>query len=49
MAPTPNRGKRNQSNYISFIIDEIATITGRNRKEIEEITIFNTKSLFNLK
>lgn len=49
MAPTPNRGKRNQSNYISFIIDEIATITGRNRKEIEEITIFNIKSLFNLK
>jgi TatD DNase family protein len=49
MAPTPNRGKRNQSNYIDFIIDEIAIIKGITRKEIEEITIFNTKNLFNLK
>ncbi len=49
MAPTPNRGKRNQSNYINFIIDEIAIIKGITRKEIEEITIFNTKNLFNLK
>ncbi len=48
MAPTPNRGKRNQSNYIKFIIEEIANIKGASRKQIEEITIFNTKSLFNL-
>ncbi len=48
MARPPNRGKRNQSNYIKFIIEEIANIKGASRKQIEEITIFNTKSLFNL-
>ncbi len=48
MAPTPHRGKRNQSNYISFIIDAISEVTGKSRREIEEITIFNTKNLFNL-
>ncbi|HBA04146.1 MAG TPA: hydrolase TatD, partial [Clostridium sp.] len=48
MAPTPNRGKRNQSNYIKFIIEEIANIKGTSREQIEKITIFNTKSLFNL-
>jgi len=49
MAPTPFRGKRNQSNYISYIMDEIALITDINREEIEEITIFNTKNLFNIR
>ncbi|MEG1257237.1 TatD family hydrolase [Clostridium sp.] len=48
MAPTPFRGKRNQSNYISYIMDEIALITGKSREEIERITIFNTESLFNI-
>lgn len=34
MAPTPNRGKRNKSDYIRYIIEEIAKI-----KEIEPISL----------
>lgn len=48
MAPTPYRGKRNQSNYIEFIMDEIAELKGLTKKEISEFTIFNTKSLFKI-
>lgn len=49
MAPTPHRGKRNQSNYISFIMDEIAKIKECDIQKISEITIFNTKNLFKIK
>lgn len=48
MAPTPYRGKRNQSNYIEFIMDEIAEIKGLTKKEISEFTIFNTRGLFKI-
>ena len=49
MAPTPHRGKRNQSSYISFVMDEIAKIKECDIQKISEITIFNTKSLFKIK
>lgn len=48
MAPTPHRGKRNQSDYIKYIIDEIAAIKGLTTEEISEFTKFNTKSLFKI-
>ncbi len=48
MAPTPHRGKRNQSNYIEFIMDEIAQLKGLSREEISKITIFNSKALFKI-
>lgn len=48
MAPTPNRGKRNQSDYIAFVLKEIATIKDKSIKEMEEITILNTKTLFRI-
>ena len=34
MAPTPNRGKRNKSDYIQYIIEQIATIKELDPKEV---------------
>jgi TatD DNase family protein len=48
MAPVPYRGKRNQSDYIKYIIQIISEIKEKSIKEIEEITIFNTKRLLKL-
>lgn len=48
MAPTPHRGKRNQSDYIEYIMNEIAEIKGLAIDEISKFTIFNTKSLFKI-
>lgn len=49
MAPSPYRGKRNQSNYIEYIIEEIAELKGITKEELEINTIKNTKNLLNLK
>lgn len=48
MAPVPNRGKRNQSDYIKFIIEKISEIRDVDRKELSKIFINNTKKLFNI-
>lgn len=42
MAPEPNRGKRNQSNYIEYIIDKISEIRGINSTELNEQLLKNT-------
>ena len=46
MAPVPNRGKRNSSEYLPYIIEEIAGIKGLSVKEVEEITYNNAVRLF---
>lgn len=48
MAPTPYRGKRNQSDYIQYIIEEIAQLKGITKEEVEENTIKNGKNLIYL-
>ncbi|MEG2289494.1 MAG: TatD family hydrolase [Clostridium sp.] len=48
MAPTPFRGKRNQSDYISYIIDEIAAILNIEKEDLEKNSILNTKNLFKI-
>jgi TatD DNase family protein len=48
MAPTPFRGKRNQSDYIQYIIQEIATLKNLTIKEVEEFVENNVKHLLNL-
>ncbi|MGL4655062.1 MAG: TatD family hydrolase [Sarcina sp.] len=48
MAPVPNRGKRNQSDYIEYVIEKIAEIKGISSVEVSEKTIENTKKLFNI-
>lgn len=48
MAPTPHRGKRNQSDYIQYIIEKISEIKGKSIEQIEEQTIFNIKNLLKI-
>ena len=45
MSPEPNRGKRNRSDYIKYVIEKIALI-----KEVDPITVNETvnKNFFNL-
>lgn len=47
MAPEPNRGKRNQSVYIKFIISKMAEIKGLDEGQIEEYSVRNIKRLLN--
>jgi len=46
MAPHPNRGKRNTSEYLPYIIEEIARIKGISPEEAEDITYNNAVRLF---
>ena len=48
LTPVPNRGKRNTSANIPFIIEEIAKIKGIDAKEVEEITWQNACRLYSL-
>ncbi|MGY0408026.1 MAG: TatD family hydrolase [Polaribacter sp.] len=46
LAPTPYRGKRNESAYLTNVIDKLVTIYGVSFKEIAEITTQNSKDVF---
>ena len=48
MSPEPHRGKRNQSDYIKYIIEKISQIKGKTIEEIENVTIFNIKTLLKI-
>lgn len=48
MAPTPFRGKRNQSNYIEYILDKIAEIKEIDYEQLNKIILSNTKLLFGI-
>ena len=48
LAPTPNRGKRNDSSYLIYIVDKLSEIYGVENHEIASITTNNAKELFNL-
>jgi TatD DNase family protein len=48
LAPSPHRGKRNESSYICIINKKLADIFGICEEELAEITFNNSKSLFNL-
>ncbi|PWG06159.1 TatD family hydrolase [Polaribacter aquimarinus] len=48
LAPTPYRGKRNESAYITNIIDKLVDIYGLSFKEIAKITTHNSKTIFNI-
>ncbi len=49
MAPSPFRGKRNQSDYIKHIINKIAEIKGISPEEVSRKTIENIKHLLKVK
>lgn len=46
LAPTPYRGKRNESSYITQVIGKLVDIYGLNYKEISDITTQNSKNIF---
>lgn len=49
LAPTPYRGKRNESSYIPIIAERIATICSTSIAEVAKVTSENANKLFNLK
>lgn len=48
MAPVPNRGKRNRSEYIEYILKKIADIKEIDVEELEKITIKNSQCLLKI-
>lgn len=47
LAPEPNRGKRNNSLNLPYIIEEIAAIKQVTREEVEKITWQNAEKIYN--
>lgn len=48
LAPEPFRGKRNSSDLIKYVIEEIAKIKGISAKDVEEITFQNAKRVYKI-
>ena len=48
LAPTPFRGKRNCSLYLTYVAEEIAAIKRVSVEEVYEVTYKNAKSLYRL-
>ena len=48
LAPVPYRGKRNESAYITKVVDKLVDIYGLSFKEISEITTQNSKDIFGI-
>lgn len=49
MAPTPHRGKRNNSAYIDYVAAELAVIRGMEKEEVIARTEENARRLFTIK
>lgn len=48
LAPTPNRGKRNESCYLTLVAQKLAQIYNTDIKEIAKITTQNSKDVFGI-
>jgi len=48
LAPTPKRGKRNESAYLAFIAEKLAEIHSLDIDEVTEITSRNAQNLFKI-
>ena len=46
LAPNPNRGKRNDSRNLQFVVEKIAEIKKLSPEDVAKITFDNAKSLF---
>jgi len=46
LAPTPKRGRRNESGYLPFILETVAELMGVSPSEAEKLTDQNAASLF---
>lgn len=49
LAPEPNRGKRNSSALLSYVVEEIARIKDVTVEEVEKVTFENAMKLYRLK
>lgn len=49
MAPTPFRGKRNDSSYIAYVAEKIAEIKGMDTQKLIDITTENAKKMYGIK
>ena len=48
LAPTPYRGKRNESAYITNVVDKLVDIYGLSFKKVAAITTQNSKDIFGI-
>jgi TatD DNase family protein len=48
LAPTPFRGQRNESSYLSYIVTKVAALRGCTKEEVEEAATRNTTQLFHI-
>ncbi|HEY5687281.1 MAG TPA: TatD family hydrolase [Yeosuana sp.] len=48
LAPVPFRGKRNESGYITKVLEKLSLIYGVSEEEIATITTQNSKDIFNI-
>ena len=48
LAPTPYRGKRNESSYVKYVCEEIANLRGISKEEVDLITTNNAIKLFKI-
>lgn len=49
LAPVPNRGKRNSSLNLPYVVDEVARLKGLTPGEVIDITAGNARALYRLK
>ncbi len=46
LAPTPYRGKRNESSYLVNVLEKLAVVYNKDKEEIAKITTANSKEVF---
>ena len=49
LSPEPNRGKRNDSRNLKYIVEKIAEVKKLSTEEIAKITYENAKTIFNIR
>ncbi len=48
LAPRPNRGKRNESKYLTYVVEKLSEIYECNETEIIDRTTINANDLFQI-
>lgn len=48
LTPVPNRGRRNDSSTLKYVIDKIAEVKGVSASEVERVTFENGKKLYGM-
>ena len=46
LSPVPFRGKRNESAYITYVLNKVAEVYGKTESEIASVTTANAVKLF---